>query len=214
MITTIEAIKGIIRQHDLSFIIVMNMDRVKQHQADGGPENCCRALDECAVLLAAEPFRVHAFEKMMTDGGKRPKLAKDFEWIVRPDRAQSAAPMPYPSNGNADVMAALNGIAARLTALETGEDPDGEDPEPAPAPEPRWLEPAMARAFALVDRFLGLQGQPAINGGSPGAAAPVPEDELLRAVLRANKDPQNAQFAAMLVAQYGDKAAEANPAKP
>lgn len=211
MFANLEAVKAIVRQHDLRYLVVLNMDGQKQHQESGPVDRLCRALDEAAALLAGEPFRVEAWKTGNGEagdgakGGKRAKLAEHFKWIVRPDRG--AAPVVQQvASASPELVEAINGLRDRVDELA--------EVEPEAESEPAWLAPAMERAFRLADVLLARLAPPgaapeAITG-SP-ASAPVgalpPDDELLRAVMRARKDPANAAFVRQVVAAYGDEAA-------
>lgn len=221
MIANVDAIKAIITQHGLRNVVILDMDRRKQHQAEGSTEKCCEALDMVSRLMPRESFRVEAWKSgngetadTPSKGGKRAKLAPHFEWVVQPLRDGGNVPMVVNApDSSPAVLEAIRGLSDRLDAMEDA----GPEPERAPMPEPPWLRPALDRAFAVVDVVLARLGAPAppasvINGLPP--SGDVKEDELMRAILRAKNDPANAGYMAAIVAQYGDAAAaKAAPAK-
>jgi len=210
MISRIDAIKAVIREHDLRYIVITDMDGRKQDQESGSVDRLCGALDRVGALLANEAYKVEAWKTGDGDsghtmkGGKRSKLAQHFQWTVPPERTSV---VPVASVDHAPIVAAIQGLRDELAADED----DEPEAEPVPPPQAPWVEPAIQRAFALVDALiirLGIAPAAAPMTGIPPGAADVDDGELLRAVLRAKKDPANAAIAKQLIAMYGDAAAK------
>lgn len=210
MVTSVEVLKAVVREHDLRYLVVTAMDGSKIHQANGiGPEECCKALDEAAALMGSDPFRVRSWFDKVEAGGKLPRLAKDFQWVVK--LSTPGVPVAMPGT-DSRLLEAIQGIASKLTAVEDrmSEMEDEDEDEPAAAPEPVWLGTLMLRVVPLLDKVLGLPPQPAAINGPSGAAD---DDAFIRAAKRAKADPVNAAFVDQLMAAYGDKPATDESAK-
>lgn len=204
MIATVEAIKAVIRHHDLRWLIVTDMDGGKQDQCQGTQIDCVKTLERAAELLPGQPFRVEAGKtEPSAAGGKRAKMADHFVWTVRPERAG-----PVVMSNDSRVLEAIQGLSERLRAIEEAEDEEEEPEEDKAPPEPPyWAKPLLERVPALLDR---LMGAPKPTAAITGAATAKPEDaEFIRACLRAKNTPGNEAYINSLLASYGDKAAGA-----
>jgi hypothetical protein len=203
MIAGVETIKNIIKTQGLKYLVCYDMaQQCKLHQAEDSIQLCCDVLDEVTVLMGNEPFRVEAWAEKNEGGGKPSKLAKTFKWILRSGPAPAAA-MNYhhaTAQTSPELVQAIAGLTARLDAMEAGEE---EEEEEVPN-HSEWIKPAVERAFALADRFLGLQPptQAAMNGAT-APAADVDDAEFVKACLLARKDPGNAAFVNQLMQHYG-----------
>lgn len=213
MIATVEAIKVIVRHHELKCLVCLHMDGVEKYDmATGGPEACCDALDRTAALMNGQPFKVQASKDAAFVSGRPGRLDRNFGWICRPEA--TATPAVVHTGGNAEVLQLIQGLKTRLDEMEAVED---EEDEEEPTPEEtarvkvyeRLIDMADRYAPALLERFLGVKAPAAAITGLPPGAQATPADglsdeEFLQAALRARRDPKNAAYVEQFVKMYSD----------